>query len=76
MKLIIEKRRGYIRNPDEERGCLTPDAIYKMSISPNEVSVSVKLPIDLNIDEEEAKALEDDMHDAMEAILAKYFEDK
>lgn len=45
-----------------------------MEIKDNVVGVKVRLPMNINITEEEAKQLEDEMHDAMEAILAKYFE--
>ena len=76
MKLLIENWRDYIKKPDEERKCLTPGSFYDMEIKDNVVGVRVRLPMNIDITEEEAKQLEDEMHDAMEAILAKYFEVK
>ena len=75
MKLLLENWRDYIREPDEERKCLTPDAMFDMDIRPDVIGVKVRLPMEIDISEEEAKELEDQMHDAMETILAKYFED-
>ena len=73
MKLLLENWKDYVKSPEEERECLTPGAIYDMDISPNVVGVKVRLPMNIDITEEEAKQLEDEMHDALEAILSKYF---
>ena len=70
MKLIIENWKGFL---GEERKCLTPGAVYDMDISPNSVGVKVRLPMNIDISEEEAIQLENEMHDALESILAKYF---
>ena len=74
MKLLLENWREYIRKPDEERPCLTPDAMYDIHISDKKIGVTVRLPEELDITEEQAIELENDMHDAMEAILARFFE--
>jgi len=73
MKLLLENWKDYIKNPDEERACLTPGAIYDMDIGPNVVGVKVRLPMNIDISEEQAIQLENEMHDALEAILSKYF---
>jgi hypothetical protein len=67
----------YIKEPGEERKCLTPDAQFHTHIGGDEVSVSVDLPMELpELSEDELQEMDDAMHDAMEAILAKYFEDE
>lgn len=53
--------------------CQTPDAKFKIDISDDKVSVSVDLPMSLDLSEKEAKLLEDNIHNAMELVLAKYF---
>ena len=76
MKLLLENWRDYIRKPDEDRACLTPGSFYDMEIKKNVIGVKVRLPMNIDISEEEAIELENEMLDAMEAILAKYFEVK
>jgi hypothetical protein len=44
-----------------------------MEIKDNVVGVRVRLPMNIDISEEEAIQLENEMHDALEAILSKYF---
>ena len=67
----------YIKKPGEKRECLTPDSQFHIHIGEQEVSVSVDLPMKLpDLSEKEMQEMEDAMHDAMEVILAKYFEDK
>ena len=56
--------------------CKTPEAIYHIQVHPEEVSVVVSLPMELQVSEEEAEELENKIHDAMEEVLAKYFEEK
>lgn len=53
--------------------CQTPDANFKTNISDNKISVEIELPMDLNLNEKEAKLLEDNIHNAMELVLARYF---
>lgn len=56
-----------------ERKCLTPGAIYHFDINSGGVTLVVvhHQPIDMN--EEEAKKLEDELHDAVEAVLGRYY---
>jgi gamma-glutamylcyclotransferase (GGCT)/AIG2-like uncharacterized protein YtfP len=69
--------RDYIREPREKRECLTPDAQFHTHIGDNEASVSVDLPMKLpELSDDELQEIDDAMHDAMEAIFAKYFEDE
>jgi hypothetical protein len=53
--------------------CRTPDAIYRIRIHERTVGCDVSLPMDLSLTEEQAKILEDRIHDAMENVLAGYF---
>lgn len=53
--------------------CQTPDAIYYTKVSPDRVSVSVDLPRDLELTADQAQTLENNMHNAMELVLAPYF---
>jgi len=53
--------------------CQTDGAIYDTKISDNKVSITVEIPFDLNLDEKEAKLLEDNLHNALELVLKPYF---
>jgi hypothetical protein len=60
---------------NEKHKCLTPGAIYKTKIKKEQIEVSVDMS-DSNTDEigaDEAKVLEDDLHYAIEKVLAKHF---
>ena len=49
--------------------------MFHIYIGNKKVSVGVDLPMDLpNLSEEEMQELEDQMHDALEAIFARFFE--
>lgn len=58
---------------DPNHKCETPDAIYSSDITDKKVSMSVKLPFDLNLSKEESQKLEAQIHYAFEEILSKYF---
>jgi hypothetical protein len=53
--------------------CQTPDAQYHTRIGATTVEVRVELPRALDLDEEGAKLLEDNLHNALELVLARYF---
>ena len=72
MKLTTKQLKQMIKEA-MEKICLTPEAFYDIRISPREVGVNVRLPMSLDMSEEEATMLEQEMHDAMEQILARYF---
>ena len=55
--------------------CLTSGANYSTVVQQRSIGVNVQLPMDLNVNEEEAIALEQRMHNALEAILKDYFRD-
>ena len=57
----------------KDHKCQTPGAIFSSHISNDKVSMSVKLPFELNISKEEADDLEADLHYAFEKLLKKYF---
>jgi hypothetical protein len=50
--------------------CKTPDAIYHVGISPRTVSIVVDFPSEMDLTEREAIILENELHDALEMVLA------
>ena len=55
--------------------CKTPNSTFHIFVEDNEVGARVSLPFSLELEEEEYQELEDDIHDALEEILSKYFEE-
>lgn len=53
--------------------CQTPGAVYQTDISEDSLTLVVKLPMELDLTEDEAKLLESNIHNAMELVLAPYF---
>jgi hypothetical protein len=53
--------------------CQTPGTKFTTEISDDKISVIIELPMSLDISKKEAKLLEDNIHNAMELVLAKYF---
>jgi hypothetical protein len=62
-------------NDPETEPCKTPGSVFHIFVEDNEVGARVNLPFDLELEEEEYQELEDDIHDALEEILSKYFEE-
>lgn len=50
--------------------CKTPDAIYHVGIHPRSVNIVVDFPKELDLTEREAIIMENELHDALEAVLA------
>jgi len=76
--LLESPRHDHINNYEklEEQNateCLTNGAQFNTQIEPRKVSISVDMPFDLNIDEEEAIKLENLLHNAVELVLSRYF---
>lgn len=63
-------------NVEKEHECKTPGAIYHITVSEEEISIKVDIPFELDLEEEGAEELEQEMHDAMEEILAKFFKEE
>jgi hypothetical protein len=57
----------------EKTKCQTPDSIYNISISDDEVSANIKLPKKLDLNKTDAKILETNLHNVIEIVLSKYF---
>lgn len=55
------------------RKCQTPDAIYHFNITDSGVNCSVDIPFKLNLTEQQAVKLENELHDALEAVLKQFF---
>lgn len=56
-----------------ETPCQTPESVYNITVQDNEIKCSVRLPMDLELSEDEAKILETNVHNAMELVLSGYF---
>lgn len=59
---------------DKAEGCKTPESKFHITIKPNEIGGIVELPFDTNLSEDEAKEMEDKIHDALEDVLAPLFD--
>jgi len=57
----------------KETKCMTDGAVYTTIMNPKMVSVSVKMPFLLILSEEEAEQLQDNLHNAIELVLAPHF---
>jgi hypothetical protein len=53
--------------------CQTPDMVYDINISDDKIDISLNMPFKLDIDEDEAKLLEKNLHNAIELVMKKYF---
>ena len=53
--------------------CQTPGAIYHIHIHDKSVGCEVNLPMQLNLNEQEAQCLEDKIHTSIEEVLKEYF---
>lgn len=73
MKIKITEAQYNLLSEQNKTVCQTPDAQFHVKVADNKVSISVDLPIHLNLTEKEAKILETNMHNAMELVLAPYF---
>lgn len=59
-----------------ETKCQTDGAVYNIEISSSEINISVKVPFELELTEDEAKLLESNIHNVLELVLSKYFTEK
>lgn len=57
----------------EKTKCQTPETIYNIKISDDNIKIKVDLPMDLDIDKSEAILLEKNIHNMLEIVLSKYF---
>ena len=65
--------KNLIERYDQDHKCKTPGAIYTITIHEDEITAKVKLPKGINIPTKDANDLESDFHYAVEAVLAKFF---
>lgn len=56
----------------KDKKCRTPGATFHTRIYPHVIGVEVDLGRMFDIDEKKAKAIEDDLHDVVEAVLATH----
>lgn len=66
---------GHIKKFNEavRTECQTDGAVYKMDISEDNITAVVNLPFELQLDKDEAKLLESNIHNALELVMAPYF---
>lgn len=55
--------------------CMTRGAVYKINVSPTKVSATVELNKHIELDKNQAKQLEKNIHNSIEMVLAPYFKD-
>lgn len=61
-----------IEKYDKDHKCKTPGAIYSTEIHEHSISITVKLPNDIEITGD-PKDIESDLHYAIEKVLDKFF---
>lgn len=66
----------HLRSLVRENVCKTPGAVYHFDIKPSTIGVSIDLPRPIELSEDEASKIEDDLHDAVEGVLAHLFEEE
>lgn len=54
--------------------CQTPEMIYNIKISDKAIDINLRLPDKLDLSDGDAKLLENNLHNALELVLARYFE--
>ena len=72
-KVILKKFIREVLKEQNATACLTSGAYFDTHIEPRRVSISVDMPFDLNISEEEAIELESLLHNAVELVMSRYF---
>jgi len=55
------------------RQCLTPGAEFTTQVNSNSVTVATYFPGRLDLTEAQAATIDDELHDAVEAVLARYW---
>lgn len=60
-------------NEANKTPCQTSGAQFHTQVEGKQVSITVDLPMELDLTVAEAKILETNMHNAMELVLAPYF---
>lgn len=72
-RIILENFIREILKEQNATDCLTSGAYFNTHVEPRRVSISVDMPFELNIDEEEAIELETLLHNAVELVMSRYF---
>jgi hypothetical protein len=69
MEKVEESTRAALATREEPQ-CKTPGAVYHTEVGPERVSIAVDLPKWMELDEDEARQLETELHTAVETVLA------
>jgi hypothetical protein len=76
-EFLVDEIEEFLNKRDDRKtvdyDCKTPGAVYHFDVSPHAIEVRVDLPYMISMEEPEAIELENDLHDAIEKILAPYF---
>jgi len=60
----------------KETKCMVDGAVFTTIINSKTVAVSVKIPFPLILSEGEAEQLQDNLHNAIELVLAPYWKEQ
>ncbi len=72
-ELINKFKKFKIINEAIKTKCQTEGAVYKTDISKNDINIKIEIPFELKLDEDEAKLLENNIHNVLELVLAPHF---
>lgn len=70
---VLTNRSTNVKVSNSLKKCQTPGAVYSFNITDYWVSAAVDLQFSLDLTEEKAARLEDELHDALEAVLKQFF---
>lgn len=56
-----------------ETKCQTPEMVFKSKITPEKILIKLELPMNLDLDKNEAELLEKNLHNVLELVMSKYF---
>lgn len=73
IKITESQARRLNLNEQNKTKCQTPNTQFHIGIKDNKISCEIDLPINLELSIAEAKLLETNIHNAMELVLAPYF---
>lgn len=70
----MKKFSNIIINESIKTPCQTPGTQFHIEIKEDTISISIDLPMKLDLTEEDAKLLENNIHNAMELVISRYFD--
>lgn len=55
--------------------CQTPGMVYDITITPEKITIELTPPTSFDLNEEEAKLLEKNLHNGVELVMKTHFKD-